>query len=644
MQMRRFSITAAPFLLFLVLSLPNSGHGSGEQRGSRAETHADTWVEVQSAHFVVASNAGEAEARRIAAEFERVRSIFHAAFPKFRVDPAQPIVILAARDEITMKTIAPDEWEGDRHIRPAGLFHSDGEKDYVVLRLDAEGTTAFHTIYHEYTHALLFLNFSRLPLWLGEGLAEFFGNSVIGDNDVHTGTADRAHLLMLSKGEWLPMSTLLGVTRDSPDYNEKNPASIFYAESWAVAHFLLLDPAARHDQLLNKYLAAWGRSNNEIAAGQQAFGDLDRFGQTIKKYVQTADWRVGIVVPAKVDAAGTFTARALSQGEVLALRGDFLIHRKQFEAAEPLLEEAVKVSPGVPRTHDALGLFEFRSGNFEDAEEELTRAVKLGSRDFMTFYCLGVLKLRSLAANDEATHEAMAALEHAAQLNPRYAPTFEALTQAYSRSSATQSKALQAAKTTVELDPDSRSYKFGLAYVLLNSGHALEASDVAQKLLATASTEEETATAKRLVATIDEEKEWEHESSDEGEMSGGNGSATADPKDDAAAAATSPKASPAPSATAKRQLPTPEWMALDGEITSMACERSPEITITLTLPNGPMSFHAADFRRVGVSATSEAGVPGLETCSAWTGRRVKVWFRWVQGKDWVGEITKVYFF
>src|SRR6266436_2917880 len=66
------------------------------------------WVEVRSEHFVVASNAGESEARGIALEFERVRGIFHGAFAKFRVDPPQPIVILAARDESTMKMLAPE--------------------------------------------------------------------------------------------------------------------------------------------------------------------------------------------------------------------------------------------------------------------------------------------------------------------------------------------------------------------------------------------------------------------------------------------------------------------------------------------------------------------------------------------------------
>ena len=437
---------------------------------------SDVWVEARSAHFVVASNAGEVEARRIAAEFERVRAIFHAAFPKFRVDPAQPIVILATRDEATMKAIAPDEWAGDGHIRPAGLFHSDGEKDYVVLRLDAEGTTAFHTIYHEYTHALLFLNFSRLPLWVGEGVAEFFGNSTVGDKDVRTGTADKSHLYTLSKSDWLPMNTLLGVTKDSSYYNEKNPASIFYAESWAAAHYLLLDPEARREQLLSKYLAAWGKSEDPVGAGRETFGDLDQFGDKIKKYVQAADWRVGIVVPARTDAdsgaGGSYPVRRLSQGEALALRGDFLVHRKSLDAAEPLLQEAVKLDPRAAGTHDALGLFEFRSNNFDDADDEFTKAIDLGSHDFMTYYCHGVLQLRSLEANEEATHKAVTALERAAKLNPRYAPAFEALTQAYSRSPETQPKALEAAKAAVQLDPESRSYKFGLAYVLLNNGHA----------------------------------------------------------------------------------------------------------------------------------------------------------------------------
>ena len=103
------------------------------------------WVEVQTAHFVVASDAGEGAARGVATDFEQIRALFHATFPELRVDPPQPIRIVVTRDEAAMRVITPDEWGGPEHVHPSGVFHSDGEKDYIVLRLDAEGTTAFHT-------------------------------------------------------------------------------------------------------------------------------------------------------------------------------------------------------------------------------------------------------------------------------------------------------------------------------------------------------------------------------------------------------------------------------------------------------------------------------------------------------------------
>ena len=77
-----------------------------------------------------------------------------------------------------------------------------------------KGTTAYHTVYHEYTHALLHLNFSRIPLWLSEGVAEFFGNSTVGPQEARTGNVDKTHLYILSKNEWMPIETLLEVKRE----------------------------------------------------------------------------------------------------------------------------------------------------------------------------------------------------------------------------------------------------------------------------------------------------------------------------------------------------------------------------------------------------------------------------------------------
>ena len=154
-------------------------------------------------------------------------------------------------------------------------FTATARRITSCLRLDAEGTTAFHTSYHEYTHSLMHMNFSRLPLWVREGVAEFFGNSLLSEAKATTGTADRGHLFVLSKNEWLPMETLFQVTETSPFYNEKNPASVFYAESWATVHYLLLDPEARRAELFKKYLVAWDSGADAVAAGQTALGEFE---------------------------------------------------------------------------------------------------------------------------------------------------------------------------------------------------------------------------------------------------------------------------------------------------------------------------------------------------------------------------------
>jgi hypothetical protein len=57
-----------------------------------------------------------------------------------------------------------------------------------------------------------------------------------------------------------------------------------------------------------------------------------------------------------------------------------------------------------------------------------------------------------------------------------------------------------------------------------------------------------------------------------------------------------------------------------------------------------MTFHAENLARVGLSGVSEKTTPSMDSCKQWTGRRVKVWFRMVEGADYMGEILKIYFY
>jgi len=72
-----------------------------------ARDKAETWTELRSPHFVVVTNANEKQGRRVADQFERMRSVFQAAFPTLQIDPGSPIIVLAIKDEKDFKALEP---------------------------------------------------------------------------------------------------------------------------------------------------------------------------------------------------------------------------------------------------------------------------------------------------------------------------------------------------------------------------------------------------------------------------------------------------------------------------------------------------------------------------------------------------------
>src|SRR6266436_2541851 len=246
----------------------------------------DAWIEVQSPHFKVVSNAGENEARKIADQFEQFREVFHSSFPKLRVDLGKPLTIFAVKNEDSLKTLLPGYWEVKGRIHPAGIYAPGEEEHFVVVRTNIESNNPYEIVYHEYTHAIMNLNFRGLPVWLGEGLAEFFGNSTIHEKDVEIGHVSLYHLQVLQQERLIPIESLLMADAQSHYYNEQNRASMFYAESWAIVHYLLLDPEARKRQLLFNFLSTWDASGDQLAAAQKTFGELTNFSKAMEAYTR----------------------------------------------------------------------------------------------------------------------------------------------------------------------------------------------------------------------------------------------------------------------------------------------------------------------------------------------------------------------
>jgi tetratricopeptide (TPR) repeat protein len=626
----------------------------------------EVWVEVRSPNFVVSSNAGEKQARHVAQQFEEIRGVFHAAFPKLRLDPGKPILILAAKNENTMKALLPGYWEQKGHVHPGGMYIPGEEKHYVALRLDSESENPFHALYHEYTHALIHLNFTGLPAWLDEGLAEFYGNTVINGKDIQTGKIDRSHLYLLQQSKLIPVDVLLQVDHTSPYYNEQNRASVFYAESWALVHFLLLDPEARKQQLLTHFLQDWDKTGKQVEAAKQAFGDLTKFGKQIESYARQQSFYMAPIKSSVESDEKSYTSRTLPPGESLALRGDFYLHTNRMPEALATLEAAVKEDPKLAATHESLGSYYFRRQDMDNAAKELKRATELDSKSFLTYYYSAVLNLREARGMPEEWPKAETSLEKAIALNPSFAPAYASLATLYSMRQEDQEKALTAARRATQLEPGTLSYAINLGYVLLKMKKTDEARVLASRILAAAKDPLEMRMAESFQAAAEGRSDRGIRfASDQGaedtepptpqkvtapaKTSAENSQPTSKMPIDKPSVASNASGAPSDSATpGAPSVPVNVTQGrayeMTGKITVLDCSLTPEITLTLAMSSIEMKLYAHDLAKLEVKNGAGIQKAGTSGCGSWKGRNAKISYHLTPGQNFDGEMISIQFF
>jgi hypothetical protein len=168
---------------------------------------------LSSPRFRVLSDGSDRDARRVAREFEQMRAVFSTSFPNLRLDSGAPLLVLAPRDESSAKSLSPQYWK-QKGVRPAGYFSHGWEKQFAVVRLDAVSPGSYEVVYHEYTHTILHLNFPWFPVWLDEGLADFYGSTRFEQSQMLVGAPGmRAIELQQMLTVLIPVETLISVDR-----------------------------------------------------------------------------------------------------------------------------------------------------------------------------------------------------------------------------------------------------------------------------------------------------------------------------------------------------------------------------------------------------------------------------------------------
>ncbi|HLP30763.1 MAG TPA: DUF1570 domain-containing protein, partial [Geothrix sp.] len=403
--------------------------------------------------------------------------------PGINVDLHKPVVVIVAENEASMRRFVPDQFAGKDPKRPSGLYLRGPERDLAIVRLDVghQEDQPFAVVFHEYTHAIVHNHFSGLPTWLDEGIAEFYGSTEIRSKRVYLGRIPFHHLDILRRGR-MPLQALLQVNHDSPEYMEGSKANQFYAQSWAMVHYLFMDEEARKGGTLAAYLRALSRQPDPLAAAQEGFGDLAKFEGRIAQYASRPSLTFFDMALQVTRSDKDFRVRPVSEAEALVIRAEVLAQSRKEEEAGLLLDQARALDPRSPQLHAALGLTALRKGDWPGAEQALRSAQAMGTTDFRVPLHLAELALQGVMDPPASSEVMLGWLEEARRLEPDYPGIHLALSRLHARDPREAEKAIQAGRAAIKLAPSDITMRMNFGSVLMTLGREAEAKDIGDQV------------------------------------------------------------------------------------------------------------------------------------------------------------------
>jgi tetratricopeptide (TPR) repeat protein len=570
-----------------------------------------SWVEVRSPHFIIVSNAGEKQARETAIHLEQIRAFFRQVITVAQNAPSPTIIVFAVKDENSLRDLLPEYW-AKGHGHPAGIFLGGFYQLYAAVELDAPSGNPYLPIYHEYYHSLTVPYLPNLPVWIAEGFAEFFGNSEIDDKKAYAGQPDPGLIQVLQQNRLIPLNVLFNVDHTSPYYNEQNKMSEFYAESWALVHYLMMGDNTGHRQMLSTYLSALDHGATQEQASTQAFGDLHKLESTLQDYARSDRfYRLEAAAPPKPSEAD-LQVRPLSEAEVDAEKGGFEASRRANQQADSLLQEAIRLDPNLALARQNLALHDMFEGKLPDALDSASQAVALDPKNTLGLFLRAFLTLRNGEASTQVP-QMEADLRQCIAQKPDFAPAYALLSNYLASDEATLPEAFAVAQKAVVLEPGTTGFQINLAQVLMHMRRYDDAQTVATRARANAVNPGERGEAERLISEIGQMRSFES----------GNRPTNSDAPNDAPEPQhrDAPQAQPESEPSAPASADSGNAKQVTGVVTKLSC--NPAMRLEVTAPDGTYDLYTAPGERTQFEAASQPPA-GFNPCSSLKGLRVTV--------------------
>ncbi|HZE71071.1 MAG TPA: tetratricopeptide repeat protein [Pyrinomonadaceae bacterium] len=342
----------------------------------------DTWTSVKSRNFFLLGNASEKEIRQVGIKLEQFREVFTLLFRNINFSGTVPTTVIVFKSDSSYRPFKPN-------ANLAGYFQPGQDVNYITLTTEVRGDqNPFNVIFHEYTHLLVNNTMSNAPTWFNEGLAEYYSTfSISNDQKIVLGNPIANHVFLLRENKMLPLKTLFQVDHKSPYYNERDKQSIFYAESWALVHYLILGNDGQRAKQIGPFIKLVDSGVPMDQAFQQAFKiPFETIEKELREYIKRDSYpMITGTFAKKLEFDTESQAAPLGEAEAQAYLGDLLLHGNRPES-ESYLQKALTLDPNLAMANASLGMLRVRQGKIDEARQSLERAATANSQNYLIHY------------------------------------------------------------------------------------------------------------------------------------------------------------------------------------------------------------------------------------------------------------------
>ena len=259
----------------------------GTGASPRLLVEKERWIRVETANFTIFSNARERKALSTGEHLEKFRTVLGVISHSLNLDPSVRTYIYLFKDHKSFDPYrkgdvrayflaAPDANFVGLNARPTADTKQRMKNAYVQY--------PYRAVYHEYVHYVLRNNFSsNVPLWVHEGLAGYYGTFWAGGKTADIGRLDPGLLNILHRMPWIPLRELVSESDVEPNQDHRRTAQ-FYAQSWALVHYLLHGNTERRSQFFD-YINAVGLGSPLDTAFADSFTGHENLQKELRAYV-----------------------------------------------------------------------------------------------------------------------------------------------------------------------------------------------------------------------------------------------------------------------------------------------------------------------------------------------------------------------